>query len=100
MRARTAAVAGLVGITSLFGATAAGATDALVKIPAPPAVGGASAVTVGNLVTIGGTGATASSSQAAAAAAPISILGHPLIGGTQTGTGSKSGALLDTGSTP
>lgn len=67
---------------------------------APPGSAEAYAVRLGDIAAISHTAASASSSGTSSTADPIEIGGKPpasQFGGTQTGPGSSSGALLDTG---
>jgi hypothetical protein len=80
--------------------TAAHASDTIIKIPAPPGVASGAAATVGKVVSIGQTGATANQDGGTATAVSVSLAGKTIIGGTQSGTGQTSGALLDTKQTP
>ncbi|HZN14526.1 MAG TPA: hypothetical protein VFB78_09690 [Acidimicrobiales bacterium] len=103
MKARLAAIGALIMGVTLFGAmaaTGARAGDSVVKIPAPQALADGAAATVGNLVSVGQSGAGANSTNAGASATPLSVLGKPIIGGAQAGNGQKTGALIDTGNTP
>jgi hypothetical protein len=96
---RAAVAACIVAGGSVVGMSTAGA-DTVASTPAPPAVGLGSALQLGNILSIGGSGAAAGPNGAAAGAVPVAVLGHPLLGATQVGTGDKSGALVDTGATP
>ena len=100
MKARSAVAGALVAGTVMLGATAAKAADTLIKVPAPVGVAQGAGLNVDGIVTVGQTGAAAGQDSAVAGAVPVAVLGKPLIGGTQSGTGQKSGALLDTGATP
>jgi hypothetical protein len=75
------------------------AQAAIVNVPAPTGSAGAVAVKVGNLVSVGSTGATAGQSGATASAAPISIGGTPVLSGVTKTTQSGSGSLYDSGQT-
>jgi hypothetical protein len=75
------------------------ANAALVNIPAPPAVATGTAVKVGDLLSVGDTGATAGQTSQTAAAAPITLAGKPILGGTAGTTASGKDALIDTGET-
>lgn len=71
--------------------------------PAPGGSAEAYAARVGNLAAVSHTKASASGSGESATADPLELLGMPpaaAFGGTQTGPGSSSGALLDTGNAP
>jgi hypothetical protein len=95
------AVVGLGAVMSFVGFGAlTGADAALVNIPAPTASGEGVGVKVGDLVSVGATGATASQSGSAASAAPIAINGKPVLAGVVNSTTSGSGNALDTGKTP
>jgi len=98
--ARAAVAAAFITAGIGVGATAAHATDTLIKVPAPPGGATGTAVKVGDIISIGQTGATANQTTASAGAASVSVAGHTLIGGSQSGTGQTSGALLDTKQTP
>lgn len=100
-RAALAAGAAVVALAGAgLGMTAAHATDTVIKIPAPPGAASGTGATVGNVISIGQTGATATQQTGTASAASLSVGGKTIIGGTQTGTGQTSGALLDTKDTP
>jgi hypothetical protein len=75
------------------------AQAAVISIPAPPSAATAVAVKVGNLVSVGQTGAAAGKSGSVASAAPISVGGTPILAGTKPTTKTGSGAALDTGKT-
>jgi hypothetical protein len=70
----------------------------------PPGSAEAYALLVDPLLAVGHTSATAGGSSSSATGNAVELGGEPLIdgttGGTQTGPGSKHGALLDTGVTP
>jgi hypothetical protein len=80
-----------------------GVASADVAPTPPPGSAEAYALLIDPLLAIGHTKATAAGSSSATANA-LEVGGKPLIdgttGGTQTGAGSKHGALLDTGTTP
>jgi hypothetical protein len=99
-RARAAIAAVVVGAGVVVGTTAAQASDTLIKIPAPPGAASGAAATVGDLVSIGQTDATATQNGASAGSVSVSLGGHTIIGGSQSGPGQNTGALLDTGATP
>ena len=84
--------------TAGFGAMAH-AQAAIVNIPAPPSAATAVAVKVGNLVSVGQTGAGSGQAGSAASAKPIAIGGTPILSGTKTTSKSGSGAAFDTGKT-
>jgi hypothetical protein len=67
---------------------------------APPGSASATALQVGDLVRVSDTGATAAPETASASASVVEVGGEPVLGlgGSQTGPGQSSGALLDTGS--
>jgi hypothetical protein len=70
----------------------------------PPGSAEAYALLIDPLLAVGHTSASAGSSSSSATGNAVELGGEPLIdgttGGTQTGPGSKHGALLDTGVTP
>jgi hypothetical protein len=70
----------------------------------PPGSAEAYALLVDPILAVGHTSATASGSSGSATANALEVGGEPLVegttGGTQSGAGSKHGALLDTGVTP
>lgn len=83
-------------------ATAAGvgATQSVVVVPAPAGSAEAFALMVGNILAISHTKASASSTGTSSTANAVELFGTPPLtqmGGTQTGPGTSSGALLDTG---
>ena len=71
--------------------------------PAPSGSASAYAVQVGSIAALSHTAASASGSGESATANPLELGGNPpasQFGGTQTGAGSTSGSLFDTGTTP
>lgn len=84
--------------TAGFGAMT-NANAAIVAVPAPPAVSEAVAVKVGDIASVGETGAASGQNGSVASAAPITIAGQPVLGGTKGTTASGSDSLLDTGET-
>ena len=82
----------------------AGTTAAADSTAPPPGSAEAYALLIDPLLAVGHTAATAGGSSSGATANAVEVGGDPLIdgttGGTQTGPGSKHGALLDTGVTP
>jgi hypothetical protein len=99
MKAKAAVVGlGVLMSTAGFGAMTH-AQASVVNIPAPPSAASAVAVKVGNLVSVGQTGAAATQGGSVASAAPISIAGTPVLAGTKPTTKSGSGAAFDTGNT-
>ena len=94
-----AAVIGMGVLLSSAGFGMAHAQAAIVNVPAPTGSAGAVAVKVGNLVSVGQTGATAGQNGATASAAPITVGGKPLLTGVTKTTQSGSGALYDSGKT-
>lgn len=72
--------------------------------PPPPGSAEAYALLIDPLLAVGHTTATAGGSSSSATGNALEVGGKPLVdgmtGGTQTGAGSKHGALLDTGVTP
>jgi hypothetical protein len=96
-----AAVVGL-GVlisTAGFGAMTH-AQAALISVPAPTGSAGAVAVKVGDIVSVGQTGATSGQGGSTASAAPITIGGKPVLSGVTKTATSGSGALYDSGKTP
>jgi hypothetical protein len=76
------------------------ATDTTGGTQAPAGTAESYAAKLGSLVGVSHTSATASGTGTSSTANPLEIGGQPLsgqFGGTQSGAGSKSGALLDTG---
>jgi hypothetical protein len=97
MKAKVAVV-GFAVIASTVGFGALGGASAVtVSLPAPPAAASGVAVKVGNLVSVGQTGAVAGQSGGAASAKPVAIAGTPILSGTKATTKSGNGAILDTG---
>lgn len=94
------AAAALAAAAAGLGTTAAHATDTVIRIPAPPGSASGTGATVGGVISIGQTGATATQQDGTANAVSLSVAGKTIIGGTQSGTGQTSGALLDTKNTP
>jgi hypothetical protein len=89
-----AAPAALVLALSPVAAQASGGTIA------PPGTASATALQLGDLVGVSTTGATAASDTSSAQASVLEVGGQPILGlgGTQTGDGTSSGVLADTGS--
>ncbi|MEY2419783.1 MAG: hypothetical protein QOG90_2463 [Actinomycetota bacterium] len=99
MKAKAAVVGlGVLMSTAGFGAMTH-AQASIINIPAPPSAANAVAVKVGNLVSVGQSGAGATQGGATASAAPISIAGTPILAGTKVTNKSGSGAAFDTGKT-
>ena len=98
MRASKIAVVGFAVLASTAGFGAlTGADAALVTAPAPPSTGSAVAVKVGDVASIGSTGAAAGQSGSGASAVPVSVGGVPILGGTSGTASSGQGSLIDTG---
>jgi len=99
MKAKVAVVGlGVLMSTAGFGAMAH-AQAAIVNIPAPPSAASAVAVKVGNLVSVGQTGAGATQGGSTASAKPIAVAGVPILSGTKATSKTGSGAAFDTGET-
>src|SRR5262249_36786704 len=88
-------------------AAPAALADTVIVTPAPPSSAEATAVKVDDLVAVGDTRATAGPADSApdgtATGNALELGGNPPatpFGGTPSGTGSKHGALIDTGNTP
>ncbi|MDQ3945898.1 MAG: hypothetical protein M3357_12255, partial [Actinomycetota bacterium] len=67
---------------------------------APPGAASATALQVGDLIGVSTTGATAAADNSTAEASVLDVGGEPVLGlgGSQSGDGQNSGALVDTGS--
>jgi hypothetical protein len=63
---------------------------------APGGTASATAIRAGELAAVSGTGASAAPSASSAEASVLELGGEPVLGGSQTGDGDNSGALLDT----
>ena len=94
-RRRTAAAAAVgASVAVAFGATASLAE------PAPPGQSSAVAAEVKGILGVGRTNATAGENNGEATANALEVGTTVVAGGTQKGTGKKSGALFDTNTTP
>ncbi|HVT76532.1 MAG TPA: hypothetical protein VHD87_05840 [Acidimicrobiales bacterium] len=98
MKARIAVI-GLGVLVGTAGFGMAHAQAAVINIPAPPAAGSAVAVKLGNVVSVGQTNVKAGQAGSTATAAPITVLGKPILSGVSGASTSGKGALLDTGKT-
>jgi len=88
------------GLTATALAGAAGNGTTTVTTPAPPGDASAVAAEVDGVISVGKTKAHAGSDGGTADADALTILGNQISGGSQSGTGSKSGNLIGTGDTP
>lgn len=77
-----------------------GTSTSTVIVPAPRGEAEAYAAKVGSILALSHTKATAGGSGESSTANPLELLGVAALGGTQNGSGSNSGSLLDTGTTP
>lgn len=100
MKKRTAVGMGVLLTIGTSGALAGTAGAETVTTPAPPATASGSGLHIPGVLSVGTTGAGADGADAASGAVVVSLLGQPLIGGGQAGTGHTEDALIDTGETP
>src|SRR5688500_6468343 len=93
---RTMAAAALGSTIFFAGACTAGAAE----IPAPAGTSTGAALDLGDIAKVSMTSAGAATSNGSASAVGVEILGTQVVGGSQTGTGTSSDSILDTGATP
>lgn len=85
--------------SSIFFAAGTGLAGAA-EIPAPTGSATGAALDLGPVAKVSATSATADGSGGSAGAIGVEVLGSQVVGGSQTGTGTSSDSLLDTGDTP
>ncbi|HEX4654857.1 MAG TPA: hypothetical protein VH274_03845 [Mycobacteriales bacterium] len=88
------------GLAATALASASGNGGTTVSTPAPPGDASAVAAEVDGVVSVGKTKAHAGSGGGSADADALTVLGNQISGGSQQGTGSKTGNLIGTGDTP
>jgi hypothetical protein len=88
------------GLTASALATAGNDGTTSVSTPAPPGDSSAVAAEIDGVVSAGKTKAHAGSDGGSADADALTVLGNQVSGGSQHGTGSKTGNLIGTGDTP